>query len=186
MVVIGGVCATVVTISLRIFDEDDTTDSECPFDACSSDKIVAVDAIDAPFDGVLATVSSSSATSTATAATAAVSFIVCVTLELCLCTFVMASVPVSGLTLSFAVKSNASDTFIVTSAMTFELLLLLWLAFVMSLIVSAPAKKENQTIILLVPETYYKINETVSTTGRKKKRTDNKKNQCQHHDKKYP
>lgn len=35
LVVIGGVCATVVTISLRIFNEDGAaTNSECPVNAC--------------------------------------------------------------------------------------------------------------------------------------------------------
>lgn len=138
LVVIGGVCVTVVTISLRTFHEDDATDSECPASASSSDRMVAVDAIDDPFDGVMAMASSSPpaavaapapaptpAPAVAAAAIVCVSFIACVTLEICLRTFALASVPVSGLTLSFVIISNAFDTFIVASSMTFELLVLL-------------------------------------------------------------
>lgn len=145
LVVIGGVCATVVAISLRIFNEDDATKSECPANANSSDKIVVVDAIDDPFDGVMATASLPPAPA---AAIVCVAFIACVTLEICLCSLVLASVPVSGLTLSFAIISNAFDTPIVASSMTFKLLffelllllLLLLAAFVTSLIVPAPAE----------------------------------------------
>lgn len=168
LVVIGGVCATVVTISLRTFHEDDATDSECPASVSSSDRMVAVDAIDDPFDGTMAMASSSPPAAVAApapapaAAIVCVSFIACVTLEMCLRTFALASVPVSGLTLSFVIISNAFDTFIVASSMTFELLVLLWLlwlmAFVMSLIVSAPAdngmkkrKPKSQFITFIRP-----------------------------------
>lgn len=73
-------------MSLRIFDEDDATNSECPASASSSEKIADVDATDDPFDGVIPLVS----TSSLPAATACVyvPFIVCVTLEICLCAFV--------------------------------------------------------------------------------------------------
>lgn len=156
LVVIGGVCAMVVAISLRIFDEDDATNSECPANADSSDEIVAVDAIDEPFDGEMETASptplpvATIAAAAASDAIVCVPFIVCFTLEICLCAFVLASVPASGLTFAFVIISNAFDTFIVASSMPFKLLfewlfmllLLLWLlllvAFVMSLIVSAP------------------------------------------------
>lgn len=152
--------------------------------------MVAVDAIDGPFDGdvlsvvlpappmsvVAATVNASAGIDAAAAAATplsivCVSVIGCVTLEICWCTFLLASVPVSRLTtLSFAISPNAFDTFIVPSSMTFKLLLLLLLlilfeslelllrllllllllsmlftACVMSLIVSAPVENTKET-----------------------------------------
>lgn len=105
----------------------------------SSDTIIAVDTLDDdPMNGGMAAEAAAAAGTAAIVCVSSIGFVM----------LVLPSDPMSGLTLSFVINSNVVDTLIDTSSMPllFELLLLLLMAFVTSLIVSAPGKQKRKNM----------------------------------------